>query len=126
MAPTVRLRIPLSGKVEECERSKVEGGGPPSTSSAVLVTGRPLDAVAHSVDRAVVVVGDQQLAVLQHQHIDRLSDIIVVLEEAGNERLHRSEGAVRLELHQDKITSHLGAAVPGAVAREDDLVAVGG
>src|SRR5262252_1353411 len=125
MAPTARLRIPLSGKVEECERSKVEGGGPPSTLR-VSATGRPLGAVAHPVDRAVVVVGDQQRAVLHHQHIDRPSDIIVVLEEAGNERLHRPEGAVRLELHQYKITSDLGAAVPGAMAREDDLVAVGG
>src|SRR5262245_20538586 len=88
--------------------------------------GRPLGAVAHPVDCAVVVVGDQQRAVLHDQHIGRPTDIVVVLEETGNERLHRPEGAVRLELHQYKITSDLGAAVPGAVARDDDLVAVGG
>src|SRR5262249_25920292 len=47
-------------------------------------------------------------------------------DEAGDERLHRSEGAVRLELHQDNITPDLGAAVPRSMARNDDLVAVGG
>src|SRR5262249_33146521 len=127
MAPIARLRMSFSGRRENAGGARSRAGGPPSTSSAVLATGgRPLGPVTHPVDRAVVVVGDQQRAVLHHQHSGRPSNIIVVLEEAGNERLHRPEGAVRLELHQDKITSDLGAAIPGAMARQDDLVAVGG
>src|SRR5213075_2736156 len=70
MAPIARLRMPLSGKVEECGKSKVEGGGPPSTSSVKKESatgGRPLGAVAHPVDRAVVVVGDEQRPVFHDQ-----------------------------------------------------------
>src|SRR5262249_16154898 len=127
MAPIARLRMPLSRKVTECGRSERRGRRAALDVKKEAATGgRPLGAVAQPVDCAVVVVGDQQRAVLHDQHIGRPTDIVVVLEETGNERLHRPEGAVRLELHQYKITSDLGAAVPGAVARDDDLVAVGG
>src|SRR5262249_31136963 len=127
MAPTARLRMWPPETWENAEgRKRFEGGGPPSTSRPVSATGgRPLAAVAHPVDCAVVVVRDQQPAVLHHQHIDRPPDVVVVLEEAGHERLHRPEGAVRLELHHHKVTSDLGGAVPRSMAREDDLVAVG-
>src|SRR5262245_8118135 len=128
MAPTARLRMwPPENVGKRGRKEKVRGRRAAlDVEKGSATGGRPLGAVADAVDGAVIVVGDQQRAVLHHQHIDRPSDIIVVLEEAGNERLHRPEGAVRLELHQDKITSDLGAAVPGAMARDDDLVAVGG
>src|SRR5262249_58408158 len=90
----------------------VEGGLPPSIPREVSATRRPLRTVADSIDRAVVIVGDQQRAVLHDQHIDRPPDIIVVLDEAGDEWLHRLEGAVRFERHQDNITPDLGSAVP--------------
>src|SRR5262245_41282313 len=129
MAPTARLRMwPPENVGKRGRKEKVRGRRRAALDAekGSATGGRSLGAVAHPVDCAVVVVRDQQRAVLHHQDIDRPSDIIVVLEEAGNERLHRPEGAVRLELHQYKITSDLGAAVPGAMARDDDVVAIGG
>src|SRR5829696_7258106 len=41
----------------------------------------PSAAMAHAVDRAVVVVGDEERAVLHHLHVDRARDVFVVLEE---------------------------------------------
>src|SRR5215472_12708498 len=41
--------------------------------------------VSHSIDRAVVVVGDQHRAVLEDHEVSRASDIIVVFNEARDE-----------------------------------------
>src|SRR6266550_1028091 len=92
------------------QQGKIEGGGRPR-SYWLSATGGSLRTVAHSVDRAVVVVRDEQRAVLHDQHVNRPPDIVVVLEEASHERLHRSEGAVRFELHQHKVTADLGAGI---------------
>ena len=47
--------------------------------------------VSDAIDRAIVVIGQQHRPVLQPFHFDGPSDIIVVLDEAGDERLDRLE-----------------------------------
>src|SRR5262245_59501801 len=68
-----------------------EGRGPP----------RRLAAVANPVHRAVVVVGDEQGAVLQDEDVDGAAEIAVVLDEPREERLHRPDAAVRVQERDD-------------------------
>src|SRR5918993_76181 len=44
-------------------------------------------AIGHAVDRAVVVVGDEERAVLHDLDVDRTRHVAVVLDEAGEEGL---------------------------------------
>src|SRR5262249_24247666 len=81
-------------------------------------------AVAHPVDGARVVGGDEQRAVLQDQGVDRPADIVVVLQEAGQERLPGLNRAVLVELHHDDVAADLLGLVPRAVAGDEDRVAV--
>ena len=78
----------------------------------ISVAGAALIAVAHPVDSSVVVVRHQQRAVLHDQNVGRASDVVVVIEKAGDERLHRVEAAVRLELHEHEIAARFLGAVP--------------
>src|SRR5262245_22964169 len=128
MAPIARLRMwPPENVGKRGRKEKVRGRRAALDVKRVSATGGcPLAAVADAVDGAVVVVRDQQRAVFHDHHVGRPPDVVVVLEEAGHERLHRPEGAVRFELHHHKVTSDLGGAVPRSMARDDDLVAVGG
>src|SRR6516162_8597191 len=57
-------------------------------------------AMADAVDRTIVVVREQQRAVLHDEHVNGPCEILVVLQEAGDERLHRLERAVGVERHQ--------------------------
>src|SRR5262245_65254152 len=57
----------------------------------------PSDAPANTrdaIDGAVEVVGDQQRPVFHGKQIHRPCDVIVVLEEAGDEGLDRAHGAI--------------------------------
>src|SRR5882672_6444278 len=82
-------------------------------------------AVGDAIDGAVPVVGDQERAILHWQHIDRAADILVVFEEAGDERLHRLHRAVLVQFDDNDVTANLLRPVPGAVPRHDDRVLVG-
>src|SRR2546428_5509926 len=106
--------------------TRVEGGQAALDLARYSATDGSLVAVADAVDRAIEVIGDQQRAVLHDEHVGRPPNVIVVLEEAGDERLHRVEAPVRLELDEQEIAARLVAAVPRTVARDDDLIAVGG
>src|SRR5262249_24215415 len=114
MAPTARLRMwPPENVGKRGRKEKVRGRrAGPDVQRASANGGGPPAAVADAVDAAVVVVRDQRRAVFHDHHVGRPTDIVVVLEEAGDEWLHRPEGAVRFELHDHKITSGLVAAVP--------------
>src|SRR2546429_9264044 len=96
IAPRTRLRMaaPEVGGRRRKQRSRA--GVPPSKGSELLATST-LGTVAHPIDCTVVVVGDQQRAVLHHHHVGRPPDVIVVLDEASEEWLHRIEAAVALQ-----------------------------
>src|SRR5262245_41045142 len=82
--------------------------------------------VADAVVPAGIVVGDQQRTVLHDFDVDRTPDIGVVLQEAGQERLPGFHAAVGVELRHDDVAADLGGLVPGAVARDEDRVAIRG
>jgi hypothetical protein len=66
----------------------------------------PADAraiVSDAIDGAVVVVRDQHRAVLEDEHVRRPSNIIVVLDKAGDERLHGFHRAVLVERHNGDV-----------------------
>src|SRR5215475_7963717 len=81
--------------------------------------------VADAVDRAGIIVRHQQRAVLEHLHVYRAADIVVVLQEAGHERLPGFHAAIGVELHDDDIAAELGGLVPRAVAGDEDRIAIG-
>src|SRR5262249_4484658 len=81
--------------------------------------------VADAVNRAGVIVRHQQRAVLEHLHVYRAADIVVVLQEAGHERLPGFHAAIGVELHGNDIAAELGGLVPRAVAGDEDRVAIG-
>ena len=64
-------------------------------------------AVAHPIDRAVIVIGNQHRAILEGQHVDRTSDVVVVLDEPGDERIERLNAAVAIELRNHDIAADL-------------------
>src|SRR5215203_4505307 len=84
----------------------------------------PSAAMAHAVDRAVVVVGDEERAVLHYLHVDRARDVFVVLEETGQERLDRLHAAIRVELRDHDVAADLLGAVPRPVPGDEDRVLV--
>src|ERR1051325_8794899 len=70
----------------EKSNKKSRAAGPPSiVLRRRLVAARRLTE-ADAIDRAGVVIGDQQRPVLHHQEIDRPADVVVVLEVTGEER----------------------------------------
>src|SRR5829696_3885812 len=84
----------------------------------------PSAAMAHAVDRAVVVIRDEERAVLHHLHVDRARHIFVVLEEAGQEGLDRLHAAIRIELRDHDVAADLLGAVPRPVPGDEDRVLV--
>src|ERR1700744_3806086 len=64
-------------------------------------------AVGDAIDGAVPVVGDQERTVLHLHHIDRPADIFVVLQETGDQRLHRPHGAVLVQMDDDHVAAGL-------------------
>src|SRR5438067_77999 len=72
--------------------------------------------IAHAIDGAVVVVGNEQRSVLHDLHVGGTADIIVVLDETGDERFHRLHAAVLVEGRDDDVAADLLGLVPGAVA----------
>src|ERR1051325_4528785 len=73
-------------------------------------------AVGHAIDGAGVVVRDEDRAVLHLLNIHRPADILVVDQEAGDERLDRLHPAVLVELHERDAAAELVAPVPPSVA----------
>src|SRR5438105_15318001 len=55
-------------------------------------------AVSNAIDRAGIIVGDQQRAVPHHLHVHRAAEIVVVLEKSGHERLLRPHAAVPVQI----------------------------
>ena len=89
----------------------------------------PSDAPANTrntIDGAVEVVRHQQRPVFHGKQIHRPRDVIVVLEEAGDEGLDRPHGAIAVQLDDYNVAAELDGAVPRAVARKEDGVAVCG
>src|SRR5262249_58808776 len=78
-----------------CARSKTpsprsQHGIVVATAKFVKLSGHARAVVRDSIDRAVVVVGDQHRAVLEDHEVSRASDIIVVFNEARDERIDGS------------------------------------
>src|SRR6202023_3278812 len=85
-------------------KQKIEGGGGrPRSGGACRSVGGDAVAVADAIDRAGVVVGNQQRAVLHDQEVDRPADVVVVLQETGEERVERLQRAVLVELGPDDV-----------------------
>src|ERR1700738_2407644 len=82
--------------------------------------------VTNAVDHPVSSVGHQQRAILEDLHVGRPADVIVVLDEPREERLDRLHGPVLVELWHHDVAADLLAPVPGAVARDEDRVAIFG
>src|SRR5262245_43744121 len=80
-----------------------------------LFAGNARASSAHAVDRAVEVVGHQHRTVRHRQHVDGTADVGVVLDKAGDERLHGLYRAVAVELDRQDITADLDALVPRAM-----------
>src|SRR5258706_564038 len=81
-------------------------------------------AVGDAIDRAVIVIGDQQRTVFHLQHIDRPAQIAVVFQEAGDERLRGFDRAVLVQLDDDDIAAKFLGPVPRTVPCHDDGVLV--
>src|SRR5437588_1925572 len=62
-------------------------------------------AVADAIDGTVIVVGDQDRAVLELQHVDRPADIFVVFQESGDQRLDGFDRAILVQLDDDNVTA---------------------
>src|SRR5215467_9507333 len=80
--------------------------------------------VGHSIDRAVVVVGDQHRAVLEDQQVSRASEIIVVFNEARDERIGGFHRTVLVERHHDDVAAEMLISddYNGAVYRDRQAV----
>src|ERR1700733_12885568 len=90
-----------------------------------LLRGDFLLAVADAPDGAVPVVGDEDRAVLQLHDVDRTPDILVVLQEAGEQRFDVFDCAVLVEMSDSNVTAELDGPIPRTMTRDDDLVLVG-
>src|SRR5262249_56418945 len=81
-------------------------------------------AVGNAIDRAVIVVRHQQGAVLHDFYVRRATNIAVVLNEAGEERLRGFYRAILVEENSDDVATKLLRPVPGAMAGEEDSILV--
>src|SRR5262249_34867016 len=88
------------------------------------LSGHARAVVSHSIDRAVIVVGDQHRAVLEDHEVSRAPDIIVVFNEARDERIDGFHRTVLVEGHHDDVAAELLGSIPRAVARDEDGIAV--
>src|SRR5215831_7294653 len=79
---------------------------------------------ANTVNGAIEIIGDEQRAVRHGKDIHRSPNVVVVLDEAGNERFHRSECAIAVQLDDHDIAADLHSAVPGSMPREEHHVAI--
>ena len=84
----------------------------------------PLRPISDAVDGAVVIVRQQHRAVFQPFHINRSTNIVVVLDEAGDEGLYRVDRPIGLEVRNDDVAADLMALVPRTVAGNEDRIAV--
>ena len=109
--------IPMEARKGRAARAALFGNSMPGDAGG---------SVANAVDRPVEIVGHQQRAILEDLHVGRPSDVIVVLDEAREERLDQLHGPVLVELRHDDVAADLLAPVPGAVARDEDRVAIFG
>src|SRR5262249_19991619 len=80
--------------------------------------------VGNAIDRAVIVVRHQQGAVLHDFYVRRATNIAVVLNEAGEERLRGFYRAILVEENSDDVATKLLRPVPGAMAGEEDSILV--
>jgi hypothetical protein len=76
------------------------------------------------IDRAVIIVGDQHRAVRHVHDVDRPADVVVVLQEAGNERFLRFHSAVLVEIDDVDVTAKFVGLVPGAMPGDEDRVVI--
>src|SRR6266404_820315 len=79
---------------------------------------------ADTIDGTVEIIGDEQRPVFHGKHVHRTSNVVVVLNEAGNERFHRLECAIVIQFDGHYVATDLHSAVPGSVPREEDDVAI--
>src|SRR5258708_33688978 len=68
--------------------------------------------VSDSIDRSVEVIRDQHRSVLKDQQVSRASQIIVVFNEARDERIDRSHCAILVEGHHDDVAAELLGSIP--------------
>src|SRR5580692_3443235 len=97
------------------------------THACKLETSAPGDfivAVGDAVNRAVIVVRNEQRAVLHRLHVDRPADVLVVLQETSHERFLHSHRAVLVEVDDVNVAADLVGLVRGAVPRQKDRVAI--
>src|SRR5438128_2128485 len=90
------------------------------------MSGDALGAIGYAVDRARVIVGDQERAILHDVHVDRPPNVLVILEKASEKRLERLHGAVLVQLRDHYVAADLLRPVPGAVPRDEDGMVVCG
>src|SRR2546426_2158689 len=96
---------------------------PPSIKRSLLA-GDARAAITDAIDRAVKVVGQEQRPVRHHLKVHRAGDVIVVLDEPGDERLDRLHAPVLVEINGDNVAADLVGPVPRSVAGDEDRVLV--
>src|SRR5438552_13887480 len=79
---------------------------------------------ADTIDGTVEIIGYEQRPVFHGKDVHRTSNVVVVLNEAGNERFHRPECTIAIQFDGHDVATDLHTAVPGSVPREEDHVAI--
>src|SRR6266446_6395003 len=81
-------------------------------------------AVSDPIDCAVEVIGNQHRPIFDELYVGRAPNIVVVLDEASDERLDRLHCTVFAEVGHNNIPADLLSSIPGAVTRDEDRVAI--
>src|SRR5713226_2041923 len=89
------IRLRMAPFVDRKKWSREQSrAGAPAGPDACSTPGDALGAVGDAIDRARVIVRDQERAVLHDVHVHRPPNVLVILEEAGEKRLDRLHSAV--------------------------------
>src|SRR5216684_1435758 len=79
---------------------------------------------ANTIDGTVEIIGDEQRPVFHGKNVYRTSNVVVILNEAGNERFHRPECTIVIQFDGHDVATDLHTAIPRSVPREEDHVAI--
>src|SRR5262245_49622899 len=73
---------------------------------------------ADTINCTVKIIRHQQRSILHRKDVDWTPDVVVVLNEPGDERFHRTECAIVVQFDDHHIATNLYAAIPRSVPGE--------